>query len=269
VNLNNSLVLITGASSGIGAATARAAARHGARLILLARSADKLDRLVDEINQSSGRAYAFAVDLTDPLAVESVARRITAEIGLPDIIINNAGVGRWLFTDETPMAEAANMIAAPYLAAFYTTRTFLPEMLKRNSGVVVNMTSIAGHMAWPGATAYTAGRWAMRGFNEGLRADLYGTRVRSVLVTFAKVQSDYWAHNHGSEERVPASQKMIPTLTTEQAADAIVRGLERNQSHVIAPLMLGVILTLNYLFPYITRWLLATTGYHRTSAPAA
>jgi uncharacterized protein len=269
MKLTNSLILITGASSGIGAATAQAAARRGARLILLARSADKLARLVAEISQSGGSAHAFAVDLTDPQAVSASAARITSEVGTPDVVINNAGVGRWLFTDETPMAEAADMIAAPYLAAFYTTRAFLPVMLNRNSGVIVNLTSIAGHMAWPGATAYTAGRWAMRGFNAGLRADLHGTRVRTMLVTFAKVQSDYWAHNHGSEERVPSSQKLIPTLTAEQAADAIVRGLEHNQSHVSAPFMLGVILTLNYLFPFVTRWLLASTGYRRATTPAA
>jgi short-subunit dehydrogenase len=136
-------------------------------------------------------------------------------------------------------------------------------MLARNSGTIVNITSIAGFTPWPGATAYTAARWAMRGFNEGLRADLHGTGVRTMLAMFAKVQSDYWANNPGSDEKVPGAQKMIPVLTSEQAAKVIVQGIQRDQRFVAAPSMIYVVLTLNYLFPQITRWLLYATGQKR------
>ena len=83
-------------------------------------------------------------------------------------------------------------MAAPYFAAFFLTRALLPDMLARNSGTIVNVTSIASHIVWPGAVAYTAGRWAMRGFTEALRADLSGTGVRTMLATFAAVSSPYW-----------------------------------------------------------------------------
>ncbi len=263
MNLTNKLILITGASSGIGAATARLAARQGARVILVARSQDKLECLAEEIHRGGGIAYIHAADLTNPQAVTAMERVISTKIGIPDILFNNAGAGRWLYTDETSMDEAAGMMAAPYLSAFYVTRAFLPAMLKRNSGRIINMTSIAAFMAWPGATAYTAARWAMRGFNEGLRADLHSTKVRITLAAFAKVRSDYWANNLGSEENLPGVQKMIPVLTADQAARAILSSVRWNLPFVAAPFMVHVILSLNYLFPQITRGLLYATGSHR------
>lgn len=263
MNLKNKLMLITGASSGIGAAAARLAAREGTRVILVARSKEKLEQVADGIIRAGGTAYTHAADLTDPQAVTVMEKTISAEIGVPDILFNNAGAGRWLYTDETSMDEAADMMAAPYLSAFYVTRAFLPAMLKRNSGLIINMSSIAGFMSWPGATAYTAARFAMHGFNEGLRADLYRTKVRTMLTAFAKVESEFWAHNPGSDERLPGAQKMIPTLTSEQAAKAILFGVHWNLRFVPAPFMLWVVLMLNHLFPQITRWLVFNTGHKR------
>jgi uncharacterized protein len=142
-------------------------------------------------------------------------------------------------------------------------------MLERNSGTIVNMTSIAGFMAWPGATAYTAARWAMRGFNEGLRADLHGTQVRTMLTAFAKVKSEFWKNNHGSEGNIPGAQALIPPLTPEQAADTILSGLHWNLWFAAAPFMLWVVLALNYLFPRSTRWLLYNTGARRQIKPSS
>lgn len=162
------------------------------------------------------------------------------------------------------MDEAAGMIAAPYLAAFHVTRAFLPAMLERNSGLIINMTSIAAFMSWPGATAYAAARWYMRGFNESLRADLHGMKVHIILlVTFAQMKSGYWANNPGSEENLPGVQKMIPMLTSEQAALAIMAGIRWDLPFVAAPIMMYVVLTLNHLFPQITRGLLCITGARR------
>jgi short-subunit dehydrogenase len=89
--------------------------------------------------------------------------------------------------------------------------------------------------------------------------------LRTMLVAFAAVQSDYWKNNSGSETRVPKAQAMIPILTTEQAAAAILDGLKRNQREVIAPLMLRVVLALNYFFPFVTQRLIILTGYKRTA----
>jgi short-subunit dehydrogenase len=189
--------------------------------------------------------------------------RIKQEVSVPDILLYSAGAGKWLSVEETSPEAAVGMMAVPYFAAFFTTRAFLPEMIERNSGTIVNMTSVASRMVWPGAAAYTAGRWAMRGFAEALRADLHATRIRTLLVTFAQVRSAYWENDPGSESRVPKAQAMIPALTPDQAAHAILTGLRRNQREVIAPFMLRVLVVLNDLFPHVTRWLLYTTGYRR------
>ncbi|MCP4544080.1 MAG: SDR family NAD(P)-dependent oxidoreductase [Chloroflexi bacterium] len=259
-------MLITGASGGIGAATAKIAAQEGAQVVLLARTRSKLDQVANDIQRNGGRACVYSVDLTDADAVTAVAESIKVQVGIPDVIMNNAGIGQWKFVEETSSEEAVRMMAAPYFAAFSTTRAFLPDMLKRNSGTIINMTSIASRMAWPGATTYTAARWAMRGFAEGLRADLYGTKISTMLVTFAKVKSAYWKNNPGSEEKVPGAQSMIPVLTSEQAARAIIRGIKRNRREVIAPFTLRVLISLNNLFPAVTRWLLVLTGHKRESS---
>lgn len=266
MDIRGKLVVISGASSGIGAATAMQAAQAGARVVLVARSAAKLQAVADGICATGGEAHAYPADLTDLTHVEGVVGRITRDVGVPDVLFNNAGLGQWLFIDETAAGAAAAMMAAPYGAAFELTRAFLPGMLVRNSGTIINMTSIAAFMAWPGASAYTAARWAMRGFNEALRADLYGTGLRTMLVTFATVESDYWQNNPDSERRVPGAQRMIPRLTPVQAAEAILKGLARDANFLAAPLMLRVILALNHWSPEATRRQVYSTGATRGKA---
>jgi uncharacterized protein len=258
--VNDKVVVVTGASSGIGAATAKAMAKAGGRVVLLARSSDLLDRVAGEIG---GDARPFAVDLADADAVAEVVARITAEFGTPDIIVNNAGAGKWLFVDETKPAEAVQMMAVPYFAAFNVTHAFLPAMLKRNSGHLVFVSSVASRFVWPGATAYIAARWAVRGFSDALRADLDGTGIVITLYESGVVTSDYWKHNPGSRERVPKIAKMVPDVTPEQVADALVNAVERNRRHVVIPFMMRMTCWNHALFPWAVQWLMTKTGFHR------
>ena len=269
MNLNNKIMVVTGASSGIGAATAKAAGRERARLVLLARNQAKLEEVAEDIRRSGGAAHPYAVDLTVAEAVAEVAKKITAEVGTPDIIFNNAGVGKWLSVEDTDPDEAVKMMASPYFAAFFVTRAFLPDMLKRNSGYIVNMTSAASRLVWPGATAYIAARWAMHGFTEGLRADLTGTGIGVMLASFAKVASSYWGNNPGSEERLPKAQSMVRVLTPEEAAQAIIGGIKRNKYEVVAPFMLRFVYALNYFFPGTTRRIMTAGGNPKKTATEA
>lgn len=257
------LVLITGASSGIGAESARLFAREGAHVLLLARREDALRSVAEGITGSGGQASYFAVDLTDHLAVEKVTGLIKEQAGIPDIIFNNAGGGLWRFIEETSDREAIDSISAPYLAAFFITRAFMPEMLKRDSGHIVNMTSFAGMIPFSGATAYIASRKAMIGFHEALTADLYRTNIRTSLSYFAKVASPYWEHNPESEKRLPKIQTLIPVVTTEKAAKVIVKGVANGRRRIRAPFMLPVIEFLYWLTPPITRFIMNRTGYQR------
>lgn len=261
--ISGKLVLITGASSGIGAATAKAMAKAGARPVLLARRTEALDHVVAEITSAGAQAWTYSVDLRDADAVAAVAQEIMTELGTPDIVINNAGAGRWLFVDETSPEEAVQMMAVPYFAAFNVTHAFLAAMLRRNSGHIVNISSAGSRFVWPGATAYLAARWAVRGFTEALRADLNGTGIGVTLYESGVVSSSYWEHNPGSHERLPKMGKLIPEITAEQAANAIVNGVESNRGLIVVPFMMRLTYWLHAVFPGIVQWLMTKTGYHR------
>lgn len=244
------LVLVTGASSGIGEATARRYGASGANVLLLARNAERLEAVANAIRNAGGTASAFPVDLADARAVDEVAARIEREAGTPDVLINNAGAGRWLPLIETTAEEALTMIEVPYLAAFNLTRAFLPKMLARRSGAVACITSPASFLAWPNACAYTAARHALAGFTEALRADVKGTGLSVTLVVLGVVESPYWEHNPGSREHVPATNPtLVPTLTLEEAAEAIVNGTERRKRMVVKPPIFRALFLLNALFP--------------------
>lgn len=241
--------VISGSSSGIGEATARLLVSKGSSVILLARDTGRLGAIAADIRSQKGAAFVYAVDLGDPKALAEVAASIVADHGAPDILINNAGAGRWLPLLDTSAEEAAAMMALPYLAAFNLTRELLPGMLKRGSGKIVNITSVACRLAWPGAVAYTAARAAMEGFTEALRADIHGSGVGVMLATFGTVETNYWKSNPGSREKMPRRASSFKPLTQEKVAETIVRGIERGQRAVLQPAIFKLLFPLNALFP--------------------
>jgi uncharacterized protein len=263
MRIEGTVAVITGASFGIGAATAKAMAREGALVILLARTQTALDAVVAGIG---ARAHAYAVDLTDPDAVGQVAHTILQRYGAPDIVVNNAGAGRWLSVDETSPEEAVAIMQAPYFAAFFVTHAFLPHMLRRGSGRFVNIGSPATRLIWPGATAYIAARWAFQGFTEALRADLRGTGVGVSSVLPGTVQTTYFTHNPGVKERIPWITSIGGVLTPEQVANAIVVAIRREKREVVFPLTLRMLSLGHAMFPRIGEWVGCATGWKR-SAP--
>jgi short-subunit dehydrogenase len=160
------------------------------------------------------------------------------------------------------------MMRVPYGAAFALTRCFLPQMLERRHGHIVNLTSPACFLAFPGATAYSVARWAMRGFSEALDADLHGTGVDVSLVAPGKVSSAYFKNNPGSEERIPGIANLYATLTPEQVARLIAQAVERRKRVVIRPRLLALTVYWSRWFPGTVRPLLLRTGARRGSGPA-
>lgn len=248
MEIKDKLALVTGASSGIGEAAARALAAKGAQVLLVARSADKLETVVREIEAQGGKARAFAADLANPDDVARMGEAVRMQAGVPDILVNNAGAGRWLPVVETSPTEARQMVELPYLAAFYVTRFFLPDMLARKSGHIVNVTSPASYIAWPNAAAYLAARQALKGFSEALRLETAASGVFVSLVVLGEVESSYWEHNPGSREHVP---KGLPPLSTLEAAESIVRAIEREKRYVIRPALFRLLFILEALAPGI------------------
>ena len=257
------LALITGASGGIGAATARELAAAGAKIILLARTQSKLDAVAAEIRNAGGEAYVYPCDLGDCDAVAATAERIKAEVGVPDILINNAGAGRWLAVEETDPSEAMSMMSAPYYAAFFATRAFVQDMIRRGSGRIANVNSPMAYLVIPGATGYAASRCALRGFNDSLRAELRGTGVGVTHLVFGEVTSDYFDNNPGSHERIPSISKLIPVLSPEKTARYIVRAIQADKDEVVRPLMMKMILIFTRFMPRTSAWVNAKTGWQR------
>ncbi|MGE3528877.1 MAG: SDR family NAD(P)-dependent oxidoreductase [Methyloceanibacter sp.] len=244
------LVVVTGASSGIGEATAKLYGGRGAHVALLARNADRLAAVAGAIRERGGTATPYTVDLSDRSATEETAARIARDLGTPDILVNNAGGGRWLPLVETTAEEALAMIEVPYLAGFILTRAFLPAMLARRSGAVAFITSPASYLAWPRASAYIAARRAVAGLAETLQSELKGTGLVVSLVVLGAVETPYWQHNPGSRANLPKTDpRFLPPLTPDQAASAIVESIAAGKQFVVKPTLFRALFVLNALFP--------------------
>ena len=254
------LAVVTGASSGIGEATARVLARDGWRVVLVARRADRLEEVAEKIVQAGGEVRAEALDAADGAEVMSMADRVLGEWGVPTLVVNSAGAGRWRFLEEVSTDEIVEMMGAPYFAAANTCRAFMTEMISEARGLFIHVGSPASVMSWPGATAYTASRWALRGLHEALWQDLRGTGVRSSLVYFGEVASEYFEANPGSHEHIPGIGSWMPVSSPERCAEVILRVVRRPRRVVFHPLLLRFMAWTAAIAPGPLRWLAARTG---------
>jgi len=254
------IAVITGASSGIGAASGSALARNGWRVVLVARRPDRLDRLATAITAAGGDALAEPLDAADGAAVDAMAERVRAKWGAPSLIVNSAGAGIWRFLEETTSQQIDSMIGAPYLAAAHTSRVFIGDMIAAGRGLLIHIGSPASIIPWPGATAYTATRWALRGLHEALHQDLRGTGVATSLAYFGEVSSDYFQANPDSHEHIPSLGSWIPVSTPETCAEVILGIVRRPRPVVYHPFALRLMAWTAALAPAPTRWLIAQTG---------
>ncbi len=252
--------VVTGASSGIGAATARALAADGWRVVLVARRAERLAGLVGEIERCGGEALAEPLDAANGSSVDAMAERVRATWGGAGLVVNSAGAGAWRFLEETTAEQVDAMAGAPYLAAAHTSRAFLGGMIASGSGRLVHIGSPASVLPWPGATAYTASRWALRGLHEALRQDLRGTGVTSSLIYFGEVTSEYFAANPGSHDHIPKAGAWLPVTSPERCAEVVLGVVRRPRAVVFHPLPLRLMAWCAAVAPGPLRWLVAMTG---------
>ena len=252
------LALITGASSGIGAATACLFAADGYKVVLIGRRREALETVAAEIGAA---AVAEPCDASDGSAILELADRVRREHGVPDVVINSAGAGKWKRIEHTAPDEAVSMMDAPHFAAFNTTHAFMNDMLDRNSGVLVHISSPISLFTWPSSVGYAASRWAMRGMHQALCDDLYSTGVRSCHIVFGKVSTEYFDNNPGAEERIPKIAKTVRTLTPEDCAQIICRVVRRPRRESVYPFMMRVYYWSYLLCPWLVRALLRRTGH--------
>jgi NADP-dependent 3-hydroxy acid dehydrogenase YdfG len=258
--MKSQLAVVSGASSGIGAATARALATEGWRVVLVARGRPGLEVVQQSIAAGGGAAEIAAIDAADGGQALALAERLRHELSPPALVVNSAGLGAWKFLEETSPEETAAMLAAPYLAASNLCRAFLPDMLKRRDGLLIHVGSPASRVPWPGATSYTAARWALRGLHEALCQDLRGTGVRSCHVVFGEVSSPYFEHNQIASSQLPKLASVVPITTPARCAEVILHTVRRPRREVVHPFMLRLLYLMAALAPAPTRWLIAATG---------
>ncbi|MBX3423609.1 MAG: SDR family oxidoreductase [Pirellulaceae bacterium] len=251
------LALIVGASSGVGEATARELAVRGYRVVLSARCRDRLAELVSQIGSA---ADCCACDAASAAGVQSLADFVRQRHGLPDVIVNCAGLGQWKRIEDTSPAEAHTMIGAPYLAAFNVSQAFMRDMLQRGSGLLIHVNSPACYMPWPSSVGYSAARFALRGLHEALSQDLAGTGVHSCHVVFGRIDSQYFDNNPGVLQRMPKISVLIRTLSSAECAKIIANLAERPRRQVVYPFMLRLFYWSSLTLPWLTRWLLRATA---------
>lgn len=200
--------VVTGASRGIGLAIARALAGAGARVALLARSADALERAARELGAG---AIAVPGDLADPAGVEHAARAVTDAFGATDILVNNAGIFEPRPLEAITPAAFAETMRVNLVSPFALVHAVLPAMRQRGSGHIVTIGSIADRVAFPENGAYSASKFALRALHEVMRAELRGTGVRATLVSPGPTDTPIWDPIHrAGTGRFPSREAMLP-----------------------------------------------------------
>lgn len=223
-SLENQIILITGASSGIGTACARIFAGAGAKLILAARRLERLQQLADTLNKDfSTEIHLLELDVRDRNAVESAISTLPSAWSDIDILINNAGLSRGLDKlHEGSFQDWEDMIDTNVKGLLYLSRYVVPGMVSRDHGHVVNLGSIAGHQTYPGGNVYCATKAAVRAISEGLKQDLLGTRVRVTSVDPGMVETEFSeVRFHGDTERANKVYQGVTPLTADDVADVI------------------------------------------------
>lgn len=238
---SNRTVFITGASSGIGAATALAFAADGARLILAAR---RMDKLVDVAEQARSRGAAavhcIQLDVRNAEAVAAEIAALPAEWKEIDVLVNNAGLSRGLDKLHAgKISDWEEMIDTNIKGLLYVTRAVVPGMVERNRGHVINIGSTAGHLAYANGAVYCGTKAAVHFINDGLRDDLLGTNVRVTSVDPGMVETDFsLVRFHGDSERAEKVYKGLTPLTPEDVAETIVWAASRPAHVNIARVMM-------------------------------
>jgi 3-hydroxy acid dehydrogenase / malonic semialdehyde reductase len=217
----NQIILITGASSGIGEACARIFAQQGAKLILAARRLERLQKLADELVESN--IHLLELDVRDRSAVESAISNLPTEWADIDILINNAGLSRGLDKlHEGDFQDWEEMIDTNIKGLLYLTRYVVPGMVKRERGHVVNIGSIAGHQTYPKGNVYCGTKAAVKSITEGLKQDLLGTPIRVTSVDPGMVETEFSeVRFRGDGDSAQNVYQGLTPLTPDDVADVI------------------------------------------------
>lgn len=232
--------VITGASSGIGAATARALAAQGFDVLLVARRANRLKALAEKLKKEFKiEAKWAAVDLTHEKAVFAFCQEFSKELKNCTVLVNNAGLARGVSkAQEADLQDWNLMIETNITAVFRLTRLMLPKLLEQSTATIVNLGSVAGRWVYPGGAVYCATKHAIKAFSEGLRMDALGTGLRVVNIEPGMVETEFSEVRLGNKDKAKAVYAGMKPLTAEDIAETIVWSIQRPQHVTIQELVI-------------------------------
>lgn len=246
--IKDAVVLVTGASSGLGKAIAKDAARRGAKtVILVSRTRSKLEEVARELVELNGKVNAVVItcDLYSIDAMKALAEKVVQEHGPLDLLVNNAGAGAWKHTEDTSPEEAVEMMACPYQAAFSLSSLFTPSMVAANTGHILNITSAASMLGIRGAVGYATTRWAVRGFSRCLAQDMKELGVGVTLLNAGEITgTEYFSNAAGkaggdSYQKIPYLFQLVDKLglnmSTDQVAAAALMAVEKGWMETLVP----------------------------------
>jgi 3-dehydrosphinganine reductase len=237
VNLNGKLAIVTGGSSGIGLALARQLTEMGAQVVLVARDAERLEAARGSLKPvEAGSHLAFSADIRDVEQVKRMAEQVLEQVGVPDLLINNAGAAHPGYVHELGLDIYHWLMDVNYWGALYVTRAFLPGMMERRSGQIVNVVSTAGFAGVFSYTAYSASKFALRGFSESLRAEMKPYCITVSLVYPSDTDTPQLAYE---DQYKPAELvEMLSAISfspypPEVVAERILKGVEKKKQIII------------------------------------
>ena len=247
MDFKNKVVLITGASSGIGKQTAVEFAKLGSNIILVARRKDKLEQVENELKQFNVTTLICPCDVSKKDQVEIMSNTVLQKFNFVDILVNNAGFAIYGSVLDLSIEEIESQMKTNYFGMIYCTKNFLPLMLEKKSGHIVNVASVAASFGLPGIASYCASKFAMLGFSEGLKHELSGTGVGITVVSPIMVKTNFF--DHSSFKKMP---KYSPTsLNSKTVAKAIVKASNSSRLEIITPSIVRIAVWLKHTFPYL------------------
>ena len=255
IDLKDKVVLITGASSGVGEDAARLFAKEGCKVVVAARRIERLQNLASSIQDEGGEAIAVPMDVTNHDEINLMVKTAIDLYGQIDILFNNAGFGRlsWL-ENLDPDRDIETQIQVNLTGLIQTTRAVLPYMLQRNSGHIINMSSVAGWIAPSTYTIYSATKFGVRGFTDALRREVqpFGVHVSGIYP--GPAQTEFGQHTGNHPMKKSALRKYFRSMTSEYVAHCVIDLAKRPRRALIIPWYYRIALLGDWLIPGFVDW---------------
>jgi short-subunit dehydrogenase len=247
MNYANKVVVITGASSGIGEESAVEFAKQKSKIVLISRNKQNLEVVTEKIRKYNSEILVYPCDVSQKDQVEKMGRAILEKFGRIDILVNNAGFGIYGSVHESKIEEIESQMATNYFGMVYCTKVFLPKMLEQKSGHIVNVASVAASFGIPGIAPYCASKFAMLGFSESLYHELKGTGIGITVVSPIMVRTNFLKHQ--SFKSFPKYSPL--SLSSSVVAKAIVKASSSPRLEIIVPSFVRGAVWLKQTFPYL------------------